>query len=146
MNDQERAIVGLINRARGERGLRALACDGRMNAAARRHAADLAQHPGLLHIGSDGSTGGQRLFDAGYRWQSWNEVVGWGFDGSPEQMVAWWLMSPDHMPKLLDPAMTDVGAGYAFGVAPWFHYWAIDFAAGDSGAAAAYLPGIMGGG
>ena len=146
MNANEWAMLDAINAARTARGVGALRGDERLAAAARRHAADLAQHPGLLHIGSDGSTGGQRLFDAGYRWQSWNEVVGWGFDGSPEQMVAWWLMSPDHMPKLLDPAMTDVGAGYAFGVAPWFHYWAIDFAAGDSGAAAAYLPGIMGGG
>lgn len=146
MNAQEQIIFGLINRARGERGLRALAADARINAAARRHAEDLGSHPGLVHTGSDGSTGGQRISEAGYRWSSWAEAVGWGWGGEIEPMVAWWLNSPEHAAKLLDPAMTDGGAGYAVGLGPWGHYWCIDLAAGDSGGYGAYIPIATGGG
>lgn len=108
----------------------------------------MATHPGMLHIGSDGSDGGERIRQAGYRGAHWGEVVGWGFSGQVEPMVDWWLRSPDHAPYILDPAMADIGAGYATGLGPWGHYWVIDMAAGDSAAATfwSYAPVAMGGG
>ena len=44
-----------INAERERRGLRPLAWSENLAAAARRHAADMAAHPGLVHTGSDGS-------------------------------------------------------------------------------------------
>ena len=76
MNDHELAMLAAINAARAERGVHALAADDRAARAARRHAVDMAIHPGMVHIGSDGTNGGERLLQEGYYWQSWLESVG----------------------------------------------------------------------
>ena len=83
MTDHEHAMLAAINAARVERGVHALVADEvAAAAAARRHAQDIATHPGLVHIGSDGTNGGERLLQEGYYWQAWLEAVGWGWGGS----------------------------------------------------------------
>ncbi len=124
-------IAELINAERVRRGLAPLAWSENLARAARRHAADMAAHPGLVHQGSDGSDGARRILEAGYPAASWLEVVGWGFGGEPGPMVAWWMNSPDHMPKLLSADVEDIGTGYATGLGPWGHYWAVDFGRAD---------------
>lgn len=146
MNDREREITALINAARAARGIAPLTPDTRLAVAARGHSEDMAAHPGMIHIGSDGSEGGDRIRRAGYDWRQWGEVVGWGFGGDAGAMVAWWLASPDHAPRLLDPAMTNIGAGYAPGLGAWGHYWTVDMATGDGGEYMAYAPVTMAGG
>ena len=149
MNDREREITALINAERAARGIAPLTPDERLVAAARGHSEDMAAHPGMVHVGSDGNDGGWRIWAAGYNATRWAEVVGWGFEGQAAAMVNWWLNSPDHAPRLLDAAMTDIGAGYATGAGPGGHYWAVDFAAGDSQDGEtfwAYAPVTMGGG
>ena len=127
MNAQEQAMLDALNAARAARGVGALRGDERLAAAARRHAADLAAHPGLLHTGSDGSTIGQRVAESGYAALAYGEVVGWGWQGAIPPMVDWWLNSPAHVGYVLDAEMRDVGVGYATGLGPWGHYWAVDF-------------------
>ena len=148
MNEHELAIIARINDARAARGIAPLTPDNRLTAASRGHAEDMAAHPGMVHIGSDGSDGGARIRRAGYRGAYWGELTGWGFGGDPAAMVNWWLNSPDHVGHLLDPAMTDIGAGYATGLGPWGSYWTVDMGAGDSAAATfwSYAPVAMGGG
>ena len=127
MNEHEYAMLTAINAARATRGVHALVADERLGDAARRHAADLASHPGLLHTGSDGSSIDQRIRAAGYAPARWAEVVGYGFGGDIAPMVDWWLSSPEHVGIVLDAGMTDIGVGYAQGLGPWGHYWAVDF-------------------
>lgn len=119
-------MMDAINAARVERGLHALAADGQLAAAARSHAVDMAIHPGIIHEGSDGSTIGQRIAEAGYVAARFGEVVGWGFLGDIAPMVAWWLNSPEHVGYVLSPEYSDIGVGYAAGLGPWQHYWCID--------------------
>jgi hypothetical protein len=128
MNEHERRMVEAINAARGGRGLPALAWAAELGAAARRHAADLAAHPGLMHDGSDGSTIDSRMRDAGYQPLVWREVVGWGFRGDVGAMLDWWLASPGHVSIVLDGDVREMGVGYVH--APetnWGHYWCVDF-------------------
>ena len=127
MTDHELAMLQAINAARLERGLHALAANANAAAAARRHAEDMAYHPGLVHIGSDGSDGGARLLQEGYYWAAWTEAVGWGFGGDVGAMVMWWLASAEHRAIVLSADMVDIGVGYATGLGPWGSYWCVDF-------------------
>ena len=132
MNEREQAMTEAINAARAGRDLPALRAVELLVDVARGHAADMATHPGMVHIGSDGSDGGRRMLAAGYHWQQWGEITGWGFAGDVSQMMAWWLASPAHRPYLLDGAMRDVGVGYvAAPGSPWGHYWTVDFGRRD---------------
>ena len=127
MGEPEYAMLSAINAARVERGLHALAANAPLATAAERHAQDMAAHPGIVHIGSDGTDGGERLLQEGYYWQSWLEAVAWGFDGRIEPVVMWWLASPEHRGIILSADMVDIGVGYAGGLGPFVHYWTVDF-------------------
>lgn len=125
MNIYEHAMLSAINSARVEHGLHALAANAQLADAAERHAQDMAAHPGLFHEGSDGSTTLSRVRDTGYAFEWALELVGWGFNGDIPPMVEWWLNSPVHVGLVLSPDVTEIGVGYATGLPPWFHYWAV---------------------
>lgn len=127
MNEQEAAMVEAFNAVRSGRGLHSLLPAAELAAAARRHAADLAAHPGLLHVGSDGSSIDGRMRDAGYEPLAWREVVGWGFRGDVGAMLDWWLASPGHVGIVLDGEVREVGVGYVYAPATvWGHFWCVD--------------------
>lgn len=130
-------MLDTINTVRAEHGLPPLSPNEQLAAAAQGHAEDMSTHPGMIHIGSDGSDGGQRIHAAGYQWRQWGEVTGWGFDGDNDRMVDWWLNSPDHRHYLLSDQFTDVGIGYETG-GVWGHYWTVDF--GRDGATVPAVP------
>jgi uncharacterized protein YkwD len=51
---------------------------------------------------------------------------------APDEVVAGWMNSPGHRANILDPDVTDVGAGYLFsaqddGNESWKHYWVMNF-------------------
>jgi len=49
---------------------------------------------------------------------------------SPEEVVAYWLASPEHHARLLDPAYTEIGAGYYYlSNTIYGHWWVVDLAA-----------------
>ena len=126
-------MLAEINRVRTARGLPALVSQPELIAAAREHAADMAAHPGMLHEGSDGSYGGDRIRAHGYDWARWGEVVGWGFGGNVSLMVDWWLNSAAHAPYLLATNVADIGVGYVYEPAStWGSYWTINFGRRDS--------------
>ena len=79
------------------------------------HSEDMAQHDYFEHRGRDGSDAAQRAARRGYRWKSIGENIAAG-QGDPAQAVAGWIASPGHCANLMDPAYTEMGAGYA--VAP----------------------------
>lgn len=148
MNTAELAIVAGINAARAAAGLTGMRPSEELTRAARRHAADMAANPYIVHTGSDGSDGGVRIREAGYSWLEWGEVVGWGFGGDAGRMVEWWLNSPGHRTYLLDGTLREVGVGYVdVPGSRWGHYWVVDFGrrAETAGSYQSYVPVVVAG-
>lgn len=106
------AVAELINRQRQHYGLAPLVVITTLNSAAYDHSLDMSTQPAPLHQGSDGSNGGGRMLAAGYQWEGWSEVIGWGF-ADPTSMVDWWLGHAEHRNILLSSAFTELGVGYA---------------------------------
>ena len=85
-----------------------VAWDGRLERAAERHTNDMASHGVLAHIGSDGSTVGDRVSSAGYDWRR----VGENLAHAPRpahEVVALWLASPGHCANLRHPSYVEMG-------------------------------------
>ena len=126
-SDYETQVVQLINQQRAANGLPPLNIDSRLVQAARRHSQDMATHDFFSHIGSDGSTPGQRIRDAGYSFVSAGETIAGGYP-SPSSVVQGWMNSPKHREILLGN-FVDVGVGYAYNPGAFFgYYWTADFA------------------
>lgn len=137
-------MLDRINEVRAGYGLPGLRQDGRLAEAAVRHSRDMAAHSGLMHVGSDGSTSGERIAQAGYRARRWQEVVGWGFEGNIERMIDWWMNSPNHRPILLDGGLVEAGVGYVYAPgSEWRHYWTVDFAVPVKASYTAYAPVVV---
>ena len=96
--------------------------DDRASSAASVHAHDIAAMGAVVHLGSDGSDGGQRLTRAGVSWSSWGEALGAGFNEA-RSLVDAWLASPGHRAVLFG-SFTRVGAGVATS-AGGTPYWAL---------------------
>ena len=113
MSDQAHAMIEAINATRISHGLHALAANAQLADAAERHAQDMATHPGIVHIGSDGSSIEERIRGAGYAPVAFGEVVAWGWQGEVAPALEWWLNSPAHVGYVLSPEYTEIGVGYA---------------------------------
>jgi uncharacterized protein YkwD len=114
------AIACLINVERTKRGMRAVTRDADLGQAARRHSADMVRHGFFSHVGSGGTTLGDRLRAAGYgRNAGWHagEALGWGTGSlaTPNAVVDEWLDSPAHRHILLDSGYRELGVGVTAG-------------------------------
>jgi uncharacterized protein YkwD len=100
-----------------------------LNDAALGQAHDMAARGSLGHEGSDGSTSGDRITRAGYRWRAAGENIAAG-QRDAEAVVAAWLESPGHCANLMSPQFTEMGLAFALaqGKDPAI-YWAQVFAA-----------------
>mgnify|MGYP005840473907 CR=1 FL=1 len=124
----EQRIAELINAARLEQGLSPLMVDGALTRAARRHSADMAANTFFDHIGSDGSTPGQRIEEAGYSWYACGETIAAGH-ATPEDVVTAWLNSEGHREAILCPLYQDLGVGYVNDpTSVYGRYCTVDFA------------------
>lgn len=117
----------LINAARRDRGLPALAPDRRLRHAAQAHACDDAAHRTISHTGSDGATLPTRLRRVGYDFSYAEENTGGQFD-TPERGMAIWMASAPHRANILSPQVSQIGIGLARGPGG-DSYWVIDFGA-----------------
>ena len=126
-SDFETQVVQLINQERAAQGLPPLNIDSRLVQAARRHSQDMATNNFFDHIGSDGSTPGQRIREAGYNFVSAGETIAGGYP-SPSSVVQGWMSSPPHRAILLGD-FVDVGVGYVYQPGSYYgHYWTANFA------------------
>jgi len=133
-----REILDAVNAARavprncGERAFAAappLAWNDALGAAALEHSRDMAAHRHFAHEGTDGSVVGGRATRAGYDWRLVGENIAAG-QPSAREAVEGWIESPGHCANLMNPAFTDMGAGYEISRArlPGFVYWTQVFA------------------
>ena len=128
-----REILAAVNAARavprncGEHAFGAaapLAWDDALGAAALAHSRDMAARRRFAHQGSDGSEVAARVTRAGYSWKLVGENIAAG-QTSAQEAVAGWIESPGHCANLMNPAFTEMGAGYDISRArmPGFVYW-----------------------
>jgi uncharacterized protein YkwD len=103
---------------------------GNLAMAAYLHSKDMVRKNFLSHTGSDGSSAGQRISRQGYPWRTYGENIAAG-DQTVSSVIRGWLESERHCRNLMNPAFTEIGAGYAigpFGGNPAARYWTFDLA------------------
>ncbi len=84
------------------------------------------------HTGSDGSSPGDRIHEAGYQYSRAAENVAAGYT-TPEAVVDGWMQSSGHRDNILNCALQDIGVGYYYlendtGNVNYKHYWTQVFA------------------
>jgi uncharacterized protein YkwD len=89
----------------------------------------MARNDFFSHTGSDGSSPGQRISRAGYRWWTYGENIAAGYP-SPEHVVDAWMNSAGHRANILNPDFRDIGVGYIYKPDTTYgHYWTQDMGA-----------------
>jgi uncharacterized protein YkwD len=103
---------------------------GNLAMAAYLHSKDMVRKNFLSHTGSNGSSADLRISRQGYPWRAYGENIA---AGSPtvSSVIQGWLGSERHCRNMMNPAFTEIGAGYAigpFGGNPVARYWTLDLA------------------
>lgn len=94
----------------------ALVWDARLEAAAERHAEDMAENDHFAHRGTDGLDTGERVRRAGYDWRIVGENLARNQTSVP-QVISDWLASPAHCRQMMSPEFLEIGAARSEG------YW-----------------------
>ena len=121
-----RRVAALVNARRIEHGLRPLRLIPAVNRAAQNHSRDQARMHLMTHIGSDGSTCGERLNRQGYDWSAWGENVAMGYP-TARSVVRAWMHSAGHRANILNARFRHLGVGLRR-AADGTPYWTLDLA------------------
>ncbi len=105
------ALVAAHNRARADAGLPELVVSSELEAAAQRHARDMADRRRMSHRGGDGSSPFQRMSAQGYEFRRAGENVAYG-QPTVERLMWDWMHSPGHRRNILGK-FTEMGASGA---------------------------------
>jgi uncharacterized protein YkwD len=122
-------MIALVNEQRRAAGLRPVHANAFLMAEARRFSGVQARLGYLSHRGDDGSTAGQRLTRAGYRWSFYGETLAAGPE-TPERAVERWMASPSHRAILLHALAREIGVGHTFRPNDpnrYYDYWVLEF-------------------
>lgn len=114
-------VLALTNAARAAAGLRPLAGDARLAAAAQAHSADMAERAFYAHTSPEGRAPWDRAAAAGSGHRSIGENIACG-QRTPREVVQGWMDSPGHRANILGEDFTHLGAGFAGG-GPAGTYW-----------------------
>ncbi|MFD3485470.1 CAP domain-containing protein [Streptomyces sp. NPDC058665] len=107
-------VVALTNAERGSAGLRPLAGDPRLTAAAQAHSDDMVARGFYSHTGLDGRQPWDRAVAAGCTHRVIGENIACG-QRSPAEVVRGWMDSPGHRANILKPDFTHIGVGFRGG-------------------------------
>jgi uncharacterized protein YkwD len=108
------AMLARVNAARRAAGVRPLATDPRLAAAAQAHAQDMLARAYYDHETPEGQTPRERVESTGYLAHKVGENIAEG-QFSVEEVMSGWLGSSGHRRNLLDPEFRDLGVGLAVG-------------------------------
>ena len=127
-------VFDRINALRASLSLPPFAWSHDLSVAARIQAEDMAKHHYLGHIGSDGTTPGQRIDGTGFCGLATESLVigencAMGQE-TPEEAVTAWINSPAHYAAMIHPKFTEIGIGVAADETGKM-YWCTTFA-GDA--------------
>ncbi|MEV5439257.1 CAP domain-containing protein [Streptomyces sp. NPDC052682] len=107
-------VVELTNRQRTRAGLRPLAPDARLAAAAQAHSVDMVARDFYSHTSPDGRRPRDRAAAAGSAHRAVGENIACG-QRSPADVVEGWMNSPGHRANILKAEFTHIGVGFAGG-------------------------------
>ena len=120
-------VVDRTNAERARHGLRPLAVDARLTAAAQAHSADMVRRGFFAHESPDGRQVWDRASAAGYAYRKVAENIAAG-QRTAEEVVRGWMGSPGHRANILDGDLTQLGVGRADG-GSYSVYWTQVFGA-----------------
>ncbi len=128
---QPERLLAEINVVRERHGLGLLRADPRLAAAAKGHAADMAERDFFDHRAPDGAGLVARIVRAGYAYAHVAENLAAGHERADE-VVATWMQSEGHRRNLLNAEDVDAGVGYFDapdddGRVRYRHYWVAIF-------------------
>jgi uncharacterized protein YkwD len=109
------ALADELNAYRKANGKPALTLNKKLSKAAERHAQDMAKKDFRSHTGSDGSSVGQRVRKAGYKWCHVSENITWG-RGSLRDAIAAWDASAGHKTNMLRRKPREYGVAGVDGI------------------------------
>jgi uncharacterized protein YkwD len=118
------ALIEAHNRERATEKKAPLKLNARLEAAARAHARDMADHEMMSHDGSDGSTPSQRIDREEYHGQGTGENVARG-QKSVDEVMRTWMNSPGHRENILGD-YSEIGVARAL-AGDGTPYWCTDF-------------------
>lgn len=104
--------IRLTNAFRDGEDLAQLAFSAELATAAQRHACDMAVTGAFSHTGTDGSTAGERVTQAGYTWRFVAENIAYGQD-KVVAVMSGWRNSPGHNRNMLHKDAKEIGIGLA---------------------------------
>lgn len=105
-------MLRLVNMERCARGISPLALHPRLTKAAQRHSNDMAARNFVSHTGSDGTSPGLRMSQAGYNWQAWAENIAAG-NSTAAATFNQWMASSGHRANLLSATYREMGLAFA---------------------------------
>jgi uncharacterized protein YkwD len=119
----EAEMLELTNSQRRNAGLPPLRLSPQLSQAAQTYAEDASRNPNLPpHIGSDGSSVGDRVTRTGYGFSFVGENVYFEIPRSrPANAVQWWMNSPGHRANILGQNYREIGFGYVYNPADQRH-------------------------
>jgi uncharacterized protein YkwD len=121
-------VLSLINQERTRVGCSSVQLSPLLGAIAQAHSDDMASRAFFSHIGSDGSTLGERLWRIGYRFRSAAENIAAGYPNAPSVVRAW-MQSDGHRANILTCSFSEIGVGYASDHGSTnYAYWTLDLA------------------
>ncbi len=120
-----------VNAYRISQGLKPLAPEARLTAAAQGHAKAMAKSDCFAHVCPNGTSLSDRLARAGYPYRVAAENIAAGME-RPKDVVDSWIKSRGHRRNLLLSEATEVGAGHYLleqdgGKVRYRHYWTMTF-------------------
>lgn len=76
--------------------------------AAQIHSDDMDKNNFFSHTGSDGKEAGNRIFNAGYNWETWGENIAYGYV-TEEEAITGWMNSEGHCKNIMNPNFKEMG-------------------------------------
>ena len=122
-------MLSLVNAARSRAGCGPVRLDQRLNAAAGKHSADMANNNYFSHTGRNGSSFVDRIAAEGYRTARSENIAAGG--STAQATMNQWMNSAGHKRNILDCSAKDMGVGVASNPRSTYRtYWTQDFGRG----------------
>lgn len=128
MDNEELALLGLINDYREQNGLKPLILSSSLSYAAQFHSNWMANKDCFAHQCGLEPDLGQRLLNADYHWdRAAAENIAAGRSGASRTFQQW-VNSPTHNQAMLDARWKALGIGRAYNSSALYRwYWTVDF-------------------
>ncbi|MFT4092198.1 MAG: CAP domain-containing protein [Niabella sp.] len=90
----------------------AIAWNELLATAAYNHSKDMNLENYFSHIGSDGSSPGDRILATGYKWKSYGENIAKGY-ATEKEVIEGWLKSEVHCKNIMNASFKEMGVSKA---------------------------------